>query len=574
MSHQKQLLLSNDTAIQLLDVQRDTMLPGDGLRQYGLQANLLFFASSGNGKLLVDGASYTINPFFVCHAGKDAVLELVAVTKPIDYTAIYYRAERMRSVGRELAVRDDENNLLQVQFGFNLAKRLPIHQIIEQIEQKWSMKQGLEGFHANALMQGLLYELLKQLQTDGYQNSSEAVSIVTKHIDDHYNQPLRLDKMAELVHCSSRQLQRWFKQQKQLGPMEYVIKVRMDHAAQLLQHTAATIREIAESIGYRNMFYFSKAFKTYYGITPLDYRHAAVSGRVYALPASHVEAVSWRSTTHGIMIKHAKGELHLQQTPKRIVVLDIQYADQLTTLNERPVGSVGIGGTAVCFPDYLQDQLGEIKLLGTYERPNIEAIALLQPDLIVCTEVHEHLYGQLSRFAPTVMFRRNENWRTILNIFGVITGKREEANRILREYREKAAGLSGRLADALRGQRVALIRPRESSIRVHTAAHRTGAVLYEDLGLPAPIFIAEATDTAYHISLDALPEVNASHYFLLCNEMFKERVSDMQRSSVWNSLSAVKQSHVYTVDAGTWIGSYGPTGINRILDEVAQSLLA
>ena len=78
----------------------------------------------------------------------------------------------------------------------------------------------------------------------------------------------------------------------------------------------------------------------------------------------------------------------------------------------------------------------------------------------------------------------------------------------------------------------------------------------------------------YIISLDALPEVNANHYFVLCNDMFKEWISDMQRSAVWNSLNAVKQQCVYTVDAGTWIGSYGPTGINRIVDEVAQSLLA
>ena len=199
---------------------------------------------------------------------------------------------------------------------------------------------------------------------------------------------------------------------------------------------------------------------------------------------------------------------------------------------------------------------------------------MLQPDLIVCTEVHEQLYAQLSQLAPTVMLERNEDWRTILQFFGEITGKKEEVNRIMLEYREKTARLSSKLADTLRGQRVALIRPRDTSIRVHTAAHRTGAVLYEDLGLPAPVFIAEPSDTAYHISLDALMEVNANHYFLLCNDMFKERVIDMQRSAVWNSLSAVKHQCVYTVDASTWIGSYGPAGINSILDEVAQSLLA
>jgi len=575
----QQLSLWNDTAIRLLDVQRLSVLPGNDLRNYSLPANLLFFARNGHGKLLVDGTSYTVAPFFVCHAGKDAVINLAATAEPIEYIAIYYSAELLHSAARDPAFRYEERHALQLSFGFSPAKRLSHHQIVEQIEHKWSARQGLESFHAHALLQSLLYELLKQLQTEGYQTPTEAVSLVAKHIDANYNKPLKLETMAELVHCSSRQLQRWFKQQKQLGPMEYVIKVRMDHAAQLLQHTSATVQEIALSVGYRDMYYFSNAFKKYYGTAPQDYRRAAAAIQVHALPASAARdgAVSSYRANDGLVVRHAKGELRLQGSPKRIAVLDVQYADQLITLNELPAGSVGIGGSAIsCFPDYLQTRLGQFRALGTCEQPDLEAIASLQPDLIVCTQMHEELYGQLSRLAPTLMFHRNEDWRKMLSLFGDLTGKRHEADKMLQEYRDKTARLSDKLAAKLQGQRVALIRPRDTFIRLHTVIHRTGAILYEDLGLPAPFFIAGdfVSDTAYHISLESLPEVNANHYFLLSNEMFKERVSDMQRSVVWNSLSAVKKRHVYTVDASNWIGSYGPMGINRIVDDVAQSLLA
>ncbi|MFB9277092.1 helix-turn-helix domain-containing protein [Cohnella cellulosilytica] len=579
MPLQKPLSLWNDTAIRLLDVRQLSVLPGNGLHKEVLPANLLFFAKGGHGRLVVDGAAYPIAPFSVCHAGKDAVIELAAAAEPIEYTAIYYKAERMHSEGRDAASPRDEGDFLQMPFGFSPAKRLSLHQIVEQIEQKWGAGQRLESFHANALLQGLLYELLKQLQTDGYRTPSEAVDIVTKHIDAHYDKPLKLEAMAELVHCSSRQLQRWFKQQKQLGPMEYVIQVRMGHAAHLLKHTSAAVQEIAQSIGYRDMYYFSSAFKKYYGTAPLDFRRTAAAHQAYALPVSTVrdEAVSSRRSNDGIVVAHAKGELRLRQPPKRIAVLDVQFADQLITLKELPVGSVGIGAATIrCFPDYLQTRLGQFKPLGTCEQPDIEAVDSLRPDLIVCTQMHEEIYAKLSRFAPTLMFHRNEDWRKMLGIFGEITGKRREADDRLREYRDKTAQLSERLADKLRGQRVALIRPRDTFIRLHTSIHRTGAILYEDLGLPAPFFIAGdyVSDTAYHISLESLPEVNANHYFVLNNELFQERVTDMQSSPLWNSLSAVKKRHVYTVDASNWIGSYGPIGINRIVDDVAQSLLA
>ncbi|QAY67006.1 AraC family transcriptional regulator [Paenibacillus protaetiae] len=497
------------------------------------------------------------------------------MTEPIEYIVIFYKAERLHSAGKSSFARQEDH--FQFAFGFNPPKRLSYLQAAEQIEDKWSMRQGLESFHANVLLQGLLYELFKQLQTEGYQTSSEAVSIVTKHIDAHYDEPLRLELMAELVHCSPRQLQRWFKQQMQLGPMEYVIKVRMSHAVQLLQNTAATIQEIAQSIGYHDSYYFSRAFKKYYGTAPLDFRRSFNAGQSFALPSSQRAAghLAGDGANEGIVITHEKGMLRLRQPPARIAVLDVQYADQLITLNEQPAGSVGVGGDTICFPDYWQNQYREFTVLGTCERPNMDAIASLQPDLIVCTELHEKLYARLSQFAPTIMFKRNEDWRTILNIFGAITGKQQAAGQVLSAYREKTTRLSAELADKLQGQHVALIRPRDTFIRLHTAAHRTGAVLYGDLRLPAPFYLTgdAVPDTAYHISLDALPEVSASHYFVLCNDMFKEQVTDMQRSAVWNSLSAVKKRCVYPVDASTWIGSYGPTGINRIVDEVARSLL-
>lgn len=162
----------------------------------------------------------------------------------------------------------------------------------------------------------------------------------------------------------------------------------------------------------------------------------------------------------------------------------------------------------------------------------------------------------------------------MLITFGMLVGKEKQATHILQSYEKKTALLSSKLAARLHGQRVALIRPREAVIRVHTAAHRTGAVLYEDLRLPAPQFVANAADTAYHISLDALPNVDANHYFLLSNDYSRQTVIDMQQTDAWNSLEAVKEEHVYTVDAATWIGSYGPLGINRVVEQIASSLLA
>ncbi|MFD1909784.1 hypothetical protein ACFTAO_02395 [Paenibacillus rhizoplanae] len=48
----------------------------------------------------------------------------------------------------------------------------------------------------------------------------------------------------------------------------------------------------------------------------------------------------------------------------------------------------------------------------------------------------------------------------------------------------------------------------------------------------------------------------------------------MTEHSVRGMLGADQRQLIYPVDAATWIGCYGPTGINCILDQVAQALLA
>ncbi len=67
----------------------------------------------------------------------------------------------------------------------------------------------------------------------------------------------------------------FFKKVKQLtgmSPNDYIKKVRMEAAAELLLSTNMTAAEIAYKVGFEDQFYFSKSFKKYYGVPPSHYR--------------------------------------------------------------------------------------------------------------------------------------------------------------------------------------------------------------------------------------------------------------------------------------------------------------
>lgn len=573
MPLQEQASLWSETMIKMLGVSSGTLQPGGVLSQTGLTANVLLLAGGGEGRLVMNGELCRIQAFFACHAVKGSTFALTAGSESIHYTLILYKAVPMAGAAHVLFPQC--NHPLYTSFVQRSGLPAGIHQTAEAVEAKWSRGEGLERFHANALLQGMLYELIMAHERGQGGAKLDMVDVVASYIAGHYRQELELKELAALAGCSVRQLQRRFKQEKLLGPMEYVIRLRMESAQRMLRHTDAPIREVAERTGYRDMYYFSRAFKKYYGVPPQHYRRTAVSGEgeLSANPGPPARLASSYESLQGPVICHMRGEYCVTASPKRIAVLDVQYADHLLALGIAPAGSVGSGSSALYFPRYIRERLKQTELLGTYEHPDLQAVERLRPDLIVCTEVHTRHYEQLTRMAPTLMFKRNESWQTILSLFGVLTGKQAEAERIVADYHRRTAVLSEELAAALAGQSVALIRPRESLVRVHTASHRTGAVLYRDLGLPAPLFIADTSDTAYHISVDRLPAVHANHYFLLSSEIMQEGVSATEQSARV-MLHANEQPHIYPVDAASWIGCYGPTGINCIVDQVARTLLA
>ncbi|MEK4518502.1 AraC family transcriptional regulator [Paenibacillus sp. FSL H8-0122] len=574
MPQQEQASLWSDTAVKTLDVRSGTVPPGGVLSETGLGSNQLLLAIGGQGGLVMNGEGCHVQASFACHAAKGSAYTLSAGTDNIHYTAISYKAIPVAGAAHVLF--PQRNHPLRTSFIHHSGSPAELHMAAERIAAKWSRGEGLERFHANALLQGMLYELMMEHERGQGGGEPDMVEVVAAYIEGHYRQELGLKELAALAGCGVRQLQRRFKQEKRLGPMEYVIRLRMESAERMLRYTDASIGEIAERTGYRDMYYFSRAFKKHYGVPPLLYRRAAASEQgTVTVPSGLPERLAFpHGSAQGPGISHLRGEYRVTAAPRRIAVLDVQYADHLHALGISPAGSVGFGSGALNFPAYFRERLVATEMLGTYEYPDLQAVERLRPDLIICTEVHAPHYERLSQVAPTIMFKRNESWQTILRLFGELTGKQAEAERMIADYLRRTALLSAELAPVLAGKSVALIRPRESIVRVHTASHRTGAVLYRDLGLPAPLFVADtASDTAYHISVDRLPAVQANYYFLLSNEKMQEGIS-MIEHSVRGMLGADQRQLIYPVDAATWIGCYGPTGINCILDQVAQALLA
>ena len=84
---------------------------------------------------------------------------------------------------------------------------------------------------------------------------------------------LLLSECADFCKMSKVHFSRFFKQITGMPPVQFVLKIRIDRAKELLDFTDKPIAEIAEASGFPDQNYFARTFKKITGMSPTQYRN-------------------------------------------------------------------------------------------------------------------------------------------------------------------------------------------------------------------------------------------------------------------------------------------------------------
>ncbi len=103
------------------------------------------------------------------------------------------------------------------------------------------------------------------------------VKEAVRYIDLHYNQKIRIQELADQVGVNRSYLTSSFQKALGCSPRDYLVRVKMEKAREMLVGTDMQISVVAASVGYTDPLAFSKTFKQSYGMSPRTYRK--VSGR-------------------------------------------------------------------------------------------------------------------------------------------------------------------------------------------------------------------------------------------------------------------------------------------------------
>jgi YesN/AraC family two-component response regulator len=134
--------------------------------------------------------------------------------------------------------------------------------------------QRIDYAHDYLDIERALIEAAKHIAKHSKQEETNRLNpnFISQYIELHYMENLYLDQIAEISGTSPKYFSSYFKRTFGINYVEYLNKVRLSHAKELLKDSSLSIGEIGEKTGYMNSSTFTTTFKKYYGISPSEYR--------------------------------------------------------------------------------------------------------------------------------------------------------------------------------------------------------------------------------------------------------------------------------------------------------------
>jgi iron complex transport system substrate-binding protein len=269
-------------------------------------------------------------------------------------------------------------------------------------------------------------------------------------------------------------------------------------------------------------------------------------------------------------VEHHQGETEIEAQPQRVVALDNSLVEAIVALDVPLVGGIGSYRDQTGFPPYLGDAVADTEDVGPLETPNLEAIAALEPDLIVSASVrHEALYDELSAIAPTVFVETTGPiWKDNIRLMAEATGTEEQAEEVLGEYEDRAAALGEAINEKEGDPTVSMVRFLDGPTRLYANASFSG-IVFQDMGLARPAD-QDVDEFAVEIGEEEIRKADADHIFVTVFSGGDEAADRFRSNPLWKELEGVQAGNVHDVEDAIWMTSVSLQGAHLMMDDMAE----
>jgi ferric hydroxamate transport system substrate-binding protein len=306
--------------------------------------------------------------------------------------------------------------------------------------------------------------------------------------------------------------------------------------------------------------------------------HPAITKAQGATPAAIAAGAA--ETTYPLTVKHALGETIIAAQPKRVIALEWTYVEDVLALGVQPIAIADIKGynAWVKIPVAMDKGVQDI---GTRQEPNLEAIAKLNPDLIIAVSFRAgQNHDKLKAIAPTLVFdpyptdgsSHYVEMESTFNTIAAALNRTAEAQNVLKHMQDKFGAAKSALEKAGRiGESFILSQG-------FTANNQKAFRLFTDNAMATQILERIGLKNAWKdkpqqygfsaTTLEGLVQLSDTNFFYVAQN---DDNTGFAGSEVWNSLPFVKSKRAYWLGGDAWLFG-GPLSAEVLVELVLESM--
>jgi AraC family transcriptional regulator, arabinose operon regulatory protein len=148
-----------------------------------------------------------------------------------------------------------------------------LHNRIERIFMLMESGIPVNVDRAALLLESLLFEFMLKADVPPENTKTQKIIALMNDLGDSLYQPFDAQQTAKRHHISISTLRRVVSEYTGYPLNEYIHRLKIAEAKNVLLNTDDTVKEIADALGYTDVFYFSRLFKKYVSVSPLHFRN-------------------------------------------------------------------------------------------------------------------------------------------------------------------------------------------------------------------------------------------------------------------------------------------------------------
>lgn len=229
----------------------------------------LFYVTRGRGKFLVNNTKFDVQEHDMIIVNPNVShTELGIPDVPLEYIALGINGLQFTSHDDNIPYDYSLHHFEE----YNEEISFYLKTLLTEVQRKEESFNLICQNLLEILILNLVRHTKKKISIASVKKITKECRFVEQYLDEHFKEDITLETLSNLTYLNKYYLVHAFKSYKGISPINYLIEKRITEAKNLLETTNYPIAKIATMIGFSSQSYFSQVFKKETSMTPNEYR--------------------------------------------------------------------------------------------------------------------------------------------------------------------------------------------------------------------------------------------------------------------------------------------------------------